>query len=281
MLALVRPLSRYAARSASTLAPISWREGRYDSVEVTCVSDADPAEFVARMNEQLPAWKLSGKGAVWLELQASQGNLIAAAAAAGFTFHSAEGRTCNMMQWLQDRPCPVPPFATHHVGVGGVVLDSDRRILLVKDRNAKTKQWKFPGGLSNLGEDLGSAAVREVIEETGVQSRLRSVLAFRQMHRVAFGRSDLYVLCHLDALTTAIVIDPIEIAEACWMPLDEFIDTTKHPLAKYVARLAGLEIASAMPDAGGVFVEEDVFIPVLNANVKCFRSSRAGSIAGT
>ena len=32
------------------------------------------------------------------------------------------------------------------------------------------QRWKFPGGLSDLGEGICSTAVREVLEETGIET---------------------------------------------------------------------------------------------------------------
>ena len=49
------------------------------------------------------------------------------------------------------------------------------------------------------GEDFCEASVREVWEETGVKSRFQSILAFRHSHAQQFGRSNLYVICLLEA----------------------------------------------------------------------------------
>lgn len=54
-------------------------------------------------------------------------------------------------------------------------------------------------GLVATGEDLTTAAEREVEEETGVRARFESVLAVRQSHGFAFGKSDLFVCCGLRA----------------------------------------------------------------------------------
>lgn len=52
------------------------------------------------------------------------------------------------------------------VGVGAVILDSDR-ILLEKRKNDPGKgKWTIPGGLVELGEGLEHAVIREVEEET-------------------------------------------------------------------------------------------------------------------
>ena len=54
------------------------------------------------------------------------------------------------------------------VGVGAVVVD-DTRVLLVKRAHAPLKgQWSLPGGVVELGETLAAAVAREVLEETGI-----------------------------------------------------------------------------------------------------------------
>jgi len=54
------------------------------------------------------------------------------------------------------------------VGVGAIVLDGDR-ILLVRRANEPLKaQWSVPGGAVEVGETLDAAVAREVREETGI-----------------------------------------------------------------------------------------------------------------
>ena len=54
------------------------------------------------------------------------------------------------------------------VGVGAVVLDGDR-VLLIKRGHAPLKgQWSLPGGGVEVGETLEQAIAREVSEETGL-----------------------------------------------------------------------------------------------------------------
>jgi len=85
--------------------------------------------------------------------------------------------------------------------------------------------WKLPTGLVTQGEPLAEAAVREVFEETGVETDFVGVIGFRQAHGVAFTKDDLFFLCALrlkDPSRTALTPQPSEIAAAEWLPLEQF-----------------------------------------------------------
>jgi mutator protein MutT len=54
------------------------------------------------------------------------------------------------------------------VGVGAVVIDQGR-VLLVRRGHAPLKgEWSLPGGALELGETLQQGVVREILEETGL-----------------------------------------------------------------------------------------------------------------
>lgn len=96
------------------------------------------------------------------------------------------------------------------------------------------------GGYVNLGEEFSDAAVREVLEETGVRSTFSSVLTVRHSHNIQFGRSDVYIICKLSLDLTEkemeIVVDQ-EIENAKWMSLTEFKAVNKHPMLACVANI--------------------------------------------
>lgn len=62
------------------------------------------------------------------------------------------------------REFPVAPL----VGVGAVVVEEGRVLLVRRGTEPLKGQWSLPGGLLELGESLTGGVVREVREETGL-----------------------------------------------------------------------------------------------------------------
>jgi len=62
------------------------------------------------------------------------------------------------------REFPSQPF----VGVGAIIIDGDRVVLVKRAHPPIQGQWSIPGGVLEVGELVGEAAVREAREETGL-----------------------------------------------------------------------------------------------------------------
>jgi 8-oxo-dGTP pyrophosphatase MutT (NUDIX family) len=147
------------------------------------------------------------------------------------------------------------------VGAAGFVLNADRELLVVKEwrDNGRGKlepgvQWKLPGGLLDRGESFSDGVTREVLEETGVRTAFRSVLAFWHRHGLTWGQSDLYFVARLDSLESSRELrpQPSEISAVRWMPLDEFVRTQDHPLILPIVRkLYGVERGADGGATGG------------------------------
>jgi 8-oxo-dGTP diphosphatase len=54
------------------------------------------------------------------------------------------------------------------VGVGAVVIDGTRVLLVRRGQEPLKGEWSLPGGALELGETLQQGIVREVLEETGL-----------------------------------------------------------------------------------------------------------------
>ena len=122
----------------------------------------------------------------------------------------------------------MPGFASHYVGVGGLVLSKDRtKLLCIQERKPPTelgRLWKLPGGLVETGESIEEASVREVWEETGIRAKFLGVVGFRELLKYQWGQQDLYFVTLMEAADGNETIDiqmPEEIFDAAWIPLAE------------------------------------------------------------
>jgi 8-oxo-dGTP diphosphatase len=62
------------------------------------------------------------------------------------------------------REFPLAPL----LGVGAVVVDEGRVLLVRRGHEPLKGQWSLPGGLLEIGESLTAGVAREVLEETGL-----------------------------------------------------------------------------------------------------------------
>ena len=58
------------------------------------------------------------------------------------------------------------------VGVGGVVIDAGRALLIRRGSHPLKGEWSIPGGLLEVGETLEQGVARELAEETGLEVRV-------------------------------------------------------------------------------------------------------------
>jgi 8-oxo-dGTP pyrophosphatase MutT (NUDIX family) len=199
----------------------------------------DPAVFTDRLRFSITGWKDQRVKVVWLTVARPRAALIPAAVEAGFVFHHALEDSLQLTLALVPGSY-VPPFASHYVGAGGVVL-RENQLLVVSERYKilPGRRLKLPGGALHAGEHIGDAVVREVKEETGIDSRFEAVVCLRHWHGYRHGKSDIYFVCRLTPLSFDIAHDPGEIAECLWMPVTEFLsDPDVHPFNKRIVRAA-------------------------------------------
>jgi ADP-ribose pyrophosphatase YjhB (NUDIX family) len=66
------------------------------------------------------------------------------------------------------REYPEQPF----VGVGGVVVQEGRALLIRRGGPPMKGEWSIPGGMLEVGETLEQGVIRELSEETGLDVRV-------------------------------------------------------------------------------------------------------------
>lgn len=161
------------------------------TVESASIHDED--DLKAKVARWTGAEAIRG---VWLHVRGVDeiGRCAHVALKHGFRVHHGEGTDLIMKLWaVPHEEDQLPSGRTHTVGVGAFVYDlAARRVLVVSERLGPTKgKWKVPTGLVNVGEDLEAAAVREVREETGVETVFRELVAIREAHDAGFGASNM------------------------------------------------------------------------------------------
>jgi 8-oxo-dGTP diphosphatase len=62
------------------------------------------------------------------------------------------------------------------VGVGGVVVENGRALLIRRGSEPLLGEWSIPGGMLELGETLEQGVARELLEETGLEVRVLELI---------------------------------------------------------------------------------------------------------
>ncbi|KAF6149926.1 hypothetical protein GIB67_008647 [Kingdonia uniflora] len=171
---------------------------------------SNPNAFSSSLRSSLSYWQLKGKKGVWLKLPLEQSELVPIAVKEGFQYHHAEKEYVMLTYWIPAGSSMLPANASHQVGVGGFVINEKNEILVVQEKHhAPTFEgvWKLPTGF--------------ILE---IDTEFVEVIAFRHAHNVAFEKSDLFFICMLKPLSTQIKIDDLEIQDAKWMSLAEFVE---------------------------------------------------------
>lgn len=117
------------------------------------------------------------------------------------------------------------------VGVGAVVLDADRVLLVRRGKPPLAGKWSLPGGLLELGETTAEAACREVAEECGLQIRVGEVVGILdRVVRDAEGRIRYHwvLVDYLASVESGTLCAASDADEAQWVEVDEVqrLDTT-------------------------------------------------------
>jgi 8-oxo-dGTP diphosphatase len=117
------------------------------------------------------------------------------------------------------------------VGVGAVVLDGAKVLLIQRGGTTLPGKWSIPGGMVELGETTREAVCREVAEECGLEIELVDVCGvLDRVIRDAEGRIR-YHWVLVDFLAIArggTLCANDDAADARWVPIDEVerYDTT-------------------------------------------------------
>ncbi len=224
------------------MAELKWTMNPFGGAVIEPKSlSADPDMFSHQVDSAIVQWKETEVKVAWLNIPHQTVTIVPVAAQRGFIFHHAESGYVMMTLRIEDGAF-IPPYATHYIGIGGVVLNKRQELLVVSERyrmGGRGPSYKLPGGALQPGEHLEEAAVREVEEETGVRTEFDALVCFRHWHGYRYGKSDIYFVARLTALSEDITMQEEEISECLWMPVDDFLSSEDiHVFNKMIVRSA-------------------------------------------
>lgn len=210
------------------------------------------SNFEEIFTRQLSRWQIEEKRGIWVHLPIEASSLVPILAKVNFEFHMVLGTVLVMTRWLPiNCESRLPRGPTHQVGVGCLIYKPNdaMKILVVKEKSgpaAAYDLWKMPTGLSDPDEDIHEAAMRELLEETGLRSSFGGLACLRQApvpkqlpgldRKFVSSRkaADLFFVCRLalkdrpmggesdEDWQQLFKACPEEIKEICWMPISEF-----------------------------------------------------------
>ena len=133
------------------------------------------------------------------------------------------------------------------VSAGGLVIDfSGTKGLLIgrldqKDASREKLLWSLPKGHIEEGETPEEAAIREVAEETGIQSEISRELGVIDFWFMAGGKRIHKTVHHFLFKEVGGKLAPqvTEVDEARWFPLEEIVELLAYPDEKKLIARSG------------------------------------------
>lgn len=133
------------------------------------------------------------------------------------------------------------------ISAGGLVIDfSGTKGLLIgridqKDATRERLLWSLPKGHIESGETPEEAALREVMEETGIESQIARTLGIIDFWFMAGGKRIHKTVHHYLFREVGGTLTPqiSEVDEVAWFPLGEIVDHLAYPDEKKLIARSG------------------------------------------
>jgi 8-oxo-dGTP diphosphatase len=121
------------------------------------------------------------------------------------------------------------------IGIGGIVFNSRNQVLLIKrDKPPARGFWSVPGGKQEAGESMAEACRREIIEETGLMTEVKQIVAVVERRVENFHYVIIDFLAQLKDQQTALPVAQSDACEAKWIDIADIAD---YPLVEGLAEI--------------------------------------------
>jgi ADP-ribose pyrophosphatase YjhB (NUDIX family) len=156
--------------------------------------------------------------------------------------HRSPQNSSTQEAQIQKSPAKKAPSRVYakrvdEVSAGGLVVDTTGKLGLLigrrdqKDASGKKILWSLPKGHIEEGETPEQAALREVAEETGIQSEITKSLGVIDFWFMAGGKRIHKTVHHYLFRESGglLAAQESEVDEVAWFPLGEIIDKLAYP----------------------------------------------------
>lgn len=133
--------------------------------------------------------------------------------------------------------CGYVYFGDFSIGVGGVVIQNGKALLIRRGQEPRRGWWQIPGGYCEHDESIHEAVVREVYEEAAIRARVENVLGLR--HSLGAPSANVYIVFRLTPMEGEPRADGEEITGAGFFSPDEIATMDKvQSLSKWAINAA-------------------------------------------
>ncbi|RML27423.1 NUDIX family hydrolase [Pseudomonas syringae pv. lapsa] len=244
---------------------VKFERDKFNGITVDAASlPRDPQALCSAVESLIAVIELERLALAWVTLPISNAQAIPAFTAAGFSFHSCLADQLTLVRRHVDHAF-VPFIPTHTVGAGAIVINDAGELLVIRERGSSG--FKLPGGHVDDAERIRDSIVREVLEETGIETKFESIVAFTTKHPYQFGKSNIHFICRMTPLTQLIGIqDTDEIEEAKWIALPAYLEDSGNSMSNrqlvsdvaFSQGLVGTEYSANI----GVHKKQEIFTAV-------------------
>lgn len=206
----------------------------------------EEAKWLSRLGYKLNEQSMRTNALFWVKVSVKLSHLLPPLIGSGaFTVHHATPGYIMLVKGPSGHSsmANVPLYGTHYTRVECLVVESlaerqHANCLIVREMIGSTEcTKKLVTGSVESGEYINQAAVREVLEETGVTTKFIGVLGIVNRLSTRFNRDEILVGCLLLATSVGQVPKTLssEIRDAEWSPISELLVSGNYMTKKWCA----------------------------------------------
>ncbi|WP_328205854.1 NUDIX hydrolase [Brevibacillus nitrificans] len=132
--------------------------------------------------------------------------------------HPMETREIDGVERRVCTACGHVHWGNYSIGVGALVFKDEKMLLVRRAQEPGKGKWTNPGGYIEQLEPIEQTIVREVLEETGIQAEVKSIVAVRDQPRSVH---NVYIAFEMDYVEGEPRPDEVEVDQAGFFSLEE------------------------------------------------------------